>query len=146
MNSRPLTRAAVHFSIITQNKRQRGRAAACCIHALVGMWIHARLWATVTSRFSFTQADRTCGLHRIRVAVAEAGVNVEYMYTFVRQSGRNAVMIFRCDDTAKAESVLRTRRVWVTEEKNRYAMRAASSRGKRQRPPTTRRRPLLALL
>lgn len=53
--------------------------------------------------------DRPGGLHHILLALAATGINVEYMYAFVRQSGRNAVMIFRFDDPQKAESVLRTR-------------------------------------
>ncbi|MCU0539338.1 MAG: ACT domain-containing protein [Desulfobacterales bacterium] len=67
-------------------------------------------------------ADRPGGLHAILVALAAAGVNVEYMYAFVRQSGRNAVMIFRFDDTRKAESILRERGMRVIDGNDLAAM------------------------
>ena len=66
--------------------------------------------------------DRPGGLHEILVALAAAGINVEYMYAFVRQSGRNAVMIFRFDDSQKAESVLRDRGMRVIDGSDLAAM------------------------
>mgnify|MGYP006287356611 CR=1 FL=1 len=50
--------------------------------------------------------DQPGGLHRILQALFSAGINVEYMYAFVRQSGDNAVMIFRFDQPDQAVSVL----------------------------------------
>ena len=38
-------------------------------------------------------SDRPGGLHNILETLNNAGINVEYMYAFVRQSGDNAVMI-----------------------------------------------------
>lgn len=67
-------------------------------------------------------ADRPGGLHAILEALAGAGVNVEYMYAFVRQSGRNAVMIFRFDDTRKAESILCDRGMRVIDGNDLAAM------------------------
>jgi hypothetical protein len=61
-------------------------------------------------------------LHRILGTLAQAGVNVEYMYAFVRQSGQNAVMIFRFDDTARAIDVLSASGVPVINGKDLYAM------------------------
>jgi hypothetical protein len=51
-------------------------------------------------------ADQPGGLYHILDLLSRAGVNVEYMYAFVRNSGDNAIMIFRFDDTDKAIQAL----------------------------------------
>jgi hypothetical protein len=66
--------------------------------------------------------DKPGGLHRILQALSRHGVNVEYMYAFVRQSGRNAVLIFRFDDTAAAVALLRSEGLRVIDGKDLYAM------------------------
>jgi hypothetical protein len=66
--------------------------------------------------------DKPGGLHQILTALSEAGVNVEYMYAFVRQSGQNAVLIFRFDNTAAAAEVLRREGVQVIDGQDLYAM------------------------
>lgn len=50
--------------------------------------------------------DQPGGLHRILDLLQKNDVNVEYMYAFVQQSGDNAVMIFRFDQTDSAIRVL----------------------------------------
>ena len=50
--------------------------------------------------------DRTGGLAGVLKTVEAAGLNVEYMYAFVNNSGENAVLIFRFDDMDKAISAL----------------------------------------
>jgi len=66
--------------------------------------------------------DKPGGLHQILTALSAAGVNVEYMYAFVRQSGQNAVLIFRFDNTAAAAEVLRREGVRVIDGQDLYAM------------------------
>jgi hypothetical protein len=44
------------------------------------------------------------------------------MYAFVRQSGQNAVMIFRFDDVAKALEVLNAAGVRVIDGRDLYGM------------------------
>ncbi len=66
--------------------------------------------------------DKPGGLHQILTALAKAGVNVEYMYAFVRQSGQNAVLIFRFDNSAAAAEVLRREGVQVIDGQDLYAM------------------------
>ena len=51
-------------------------------------------------------SDRPGGLHGILGLLSEAGINVEYMYAFVQQSGDNAVMIFRFDKSEEAVTIL----------------------------------------
>jgi len=66
--------------------------------------------------------DKPGGLHQILTTLSRAGVNVEYMYAFVRQSGQNAVLIFRFDSTAAATEVLRREGVRVIDGQDLYAM------------------------
>jgi hypothetical protein len=66
--------------------------------------------------------DKPGGLRQILTTLSKAGVNVEYMYAFVRQSGQNAVLIFRFDNTAAAAEVLRREGVRVIDGPDLYAM------------------------
>ncbi len=50
--------------------------------------------------------DRPGGLHRILELLSNSQINVEYMYAFVQQSGKNAVLIFRFDRTDQAIEIL----------------------------------------
>ncbi|WP_045212083.1 ACT domain-containing protein [Desulfonatronovibrio magnus] len=50
--------------------------------------------------------DRPGGLHDILSMLSTNGINVEYMYAFVQQSGKNAVLIFRFDRTDEAIETL----------------------------------------
>jgi hypothetical protein len=67
-------------------------------------------------------ADQPGGLNRILEILFEAGINVEYMYAFVQQSGQNAVLIFRFDDIDNAIDVLTRSGVTVIEGQKLYAM------------------------
>jgi len=49
--------------------------------------------------------DEPGGLYRILGKLEENGINIEYMYTFVRQRGNNAIMIFRFEDITAAEKM-----------------------------------------
>ncbi len=61
--------------------------------------------------------DTPGGLHHILNVLKEAGINVEYMYAFVQQSGNNAIMIFRFDQTEPAIQVLQKKGVTVIDGK-----------------------------
>lgn len=50
--------------------------------------------------------DTPGGLHTILDVLSSNQINVEYMYAFVQQSGKNAVLIFRFDRTDQAIEVL----------------------------------------
>ncbi|HSR10487.1 MAG TPA: ACT domain-containing protein, partial [Thermodesulfobacteriota bacterium] len=64
--------------------------------------------------------DRPGGLADILKALSESGVNVEYLYAFVQQSGQNAIIIFRFDDTDQAIAVLSRSGVQILEGKKVY--------------------------
>ncbi len=67
-------------------------------------------------------SDQPGGLHHILRILQKANVNVEYMYAFVRQSGSNAVLIFRFDNPGEALRVLNENNVRVIEAETLYAM------------------------
>lgn len=66
--------------------------------------------------------DRPGGLHKILDILRSADINVEYMYAFVQQSGNNAVIIFRFDDTDGAIKTLLEHGVKVIEGERLYSM------------------------
>lgn len=50
--------------------------------------------------------DHPGGLHGILEMLRASGINVEYMYAFVQQSGSHALIIFRFDRTDQAIELL----------------------------------------
>jgi hypothetical protein len=60
--------------------------------------------------------DRPGGLNKILEILCSAELNVEYMYAYVRHSGRDAVMIFRFDNVDMAIDVLKTNDVSIVEK------------------------------
>lgn len=59
--------------------------------------------------------DRPGGLNKILEILRGAELNVEYMYAYVRHSGKDAVMIFRFDNTAAAIDALTSKGVSIIE-------------------------------
>ena len=66
--------------------------------------------------------DRPGGLHGILDLLTKAGINVEYMYAFVAQSGDNAVMIFRFDKIEEAVAILNENGVEIIDGNKLYTM------------------------
>lgn len=66
--------------------------------------------------------DRPGGLHTILEMLNAGGVNVEYMYAFVTQSGRNAILIFRFDRTDQAIEVLQKNKVRILSGNELYSL------------------------
>jgi len=66
--------------------------------------------------------DRPGGLGEILKILAEANINVEYLYAFVQQSGENAIIIFRFDETDRAIAVLSEKKVRILEGKKVYTL------------------------
>ena len=62
--------------------------------------------ATFTPVLVFAISDETGGLNKLLKNFTAANVNVEYMYAFAGK--KNAYMIFRVKDTAKAEKLLQS--------------------------------------
>ena len=59
--------------------------------------------------------DRPGGLNKILEILRGAELNVEYMYAYVRQTGKDAVMIFRFDNVVSAIEVLKRNNVSIIE-------------------------------
>ena len=66
--------------------------------------------------------DKPGGLHNILEIMQKSDINVEYMYAFVRQSGNNAVMIFRFENVAQAVKVLETGGITVISGEKLYSL------------------------
>jgi hypothetical protein len=66
--------------------------------------------------------DKPGGLHRILDILHKDGVNVEYMYAFVQQSGSNAVMIFRFDNIDEAVNILQENNLTVINGSKVYTL------------------------
>jgi hypothetical protein len=66
--------------------------------------------------------DQPGGLYRILDLLSGSGVNVEYMYAFVRNSGDKAIMIFRFDDTDKAIAALDRNNIKMINGKTVYTL------------------------
>lgn len=66
--------------------------------------------------------DRPGGLAEILKFLADAQINVEYLYAFVQQSGENAIIIFRFDETDRAIAVLSEKNVPILEGKKIYSL------------------------
>jgi hypothetical protein len=66
--------------------------------------------------------DKPGGLHHILNLLQDENINVEYMYAFVRQSGDNAVMIFRFDQIDAAVKRLKDGGVKVIQGEDLYAL------------------------
>ena len=66
--------------------------------------------------------DRPGGLHDILTMLHDVGLNVEYMYAFVRSSGDNAVMIFRIEKDQEAIRLLESRGVNVIDGQRLYSL------------------------
>ena len=66
--------------------------------------------------------DRPGGLAAIMKILAEAKINVEYLYAFVQQSGQNAIIIFRFDETDRAIAVLSEKKVVILDGKKMYTL------------------------
>lgn len=66
--------------------------------------------------------DQPGGLHHILDLLSRSGVNVEYMYAFVRNSGDNAIMIFRFDNVDKAIQALTENNIHIINGKTVHAL------------------------
>jgi hypothetical protein len=66
--------------------------------------------------------DRPGGLADILKCLSQSKINVEYLYAFVQQTGSNAIIIFRFDETDRAIEVLSKNGVKILEGKKVYAL------------------------
>jgi hypothetical protein len=74
----------------------------------------------VTDVVAVEVTDRPGGLHHILEMLQQAQINVEYMYAFVQQSGKNAVMIFRFDRIDEAIEILQKDGIAIVDGEKLY--------------------------
>ncbi len=61
---------------------------------------------TVTDVVAVEMKDEAGSLFSILSALADANINIEYMYAFTASTGSGAYVVFRVDDNAAAENAL----------------------------------------
>jgi len=66
--------------------------------------------------------DRPGGLGQVLQILAQAGINVEYMYAFVQHSGKNAVIIFRFDNLDDAITLLQKEGIHIYKGEEVYRL------------------------
>ena len=66
--------------------------------------------------------DRPGGLAEILKILADSSVNVEYLYAFVQHSGKDAIIIFRFDETDRAIEVLSQKKLRILKGPEVYAL------------------------
>jgi len=66
--------------------------------------------------------DKPGGLAGVLAALAERGINIEYMYAFVGKSGENAVVIFRIENADEAIKALQAGGVKIMAAQDVYAL------------------------
>jgi len=67
-------------------------------------------------------SDDPGGLHNILTMLQDAGINVEYMYAFVQQSGDSAVLILRFDRTEQGIELLQKNNIETIPGDKLYSM------------------------
>ncbi len=66
--------------------------------------------------------DHPGGLASVLAILAQAGINVEYMYAFVQHSGKNAVIIFRFDNLDEAINILQKEGIHIYKGEEVYRL------------------------
>jgi len=66
--------------------------------------------------------DRPGGLALVLAILAQADINVDYMYAFVQHSGKNAVIIFRFDNLDEAISLLQKEGIHIYKGEEVYRL------------------------
>ncbi|MBE5787205.1 MAG: hypothetical protein E7324_06650 [Clostridiales bacterium] len=65
----------------------------------------------LTDVLAVTVPDKPGGLAEILLLLSENEIAIEYLYSFVRNKGNNALIVFRVADIEKAQEILRKHQV-----------------------------------
>lgn len=76
--------------------------------------------ASVTEVIVAEVPDKPGGLASILKMLDEAGISVEYLYSFVRTPSQNALILFRVEDIENAMAALKNSDVRLLSEKDLY--------------------------
>lgn len=78
--------------------------------------------ARVSDVLAVEVPDRPGGLNEVLACLTESGVGVEYLYSFMRDKGRQAFIILRADDEDRAIAALRARGVTMLSQEEIEAL------------------------
>lgn len=71
----------------------------------------------LTDVLAVTVPDKPGGLADVLLMLSENDIAIEYLYSFVRNKGNNALIVFRVENIEKAQDILRDRQVnFLTQE------------------------------
>lgn len=75
--------------------------------------VNAGFTVALTEVLAMEVPDQPGGLANIIDILADAGINIEYMYAFVGTSGENAIVIFRIEKIDEAIPILQSKGVRI---------------------------------
>lgn len=70
----------------------------------------------VTELIAFQVDDKPGEMHKVLEILGDAGVNINYLYSFTRSSRKSAVILIKVDDNAKTETILRAKGINLVDE------------------------------
>ena len=68
----------------------------------------ARFPVSTTEVLAVEVSDKPGGLNHALQILNDAGVSIEYLYSFIKRNGNKALILFRVEDPAKAVDVLQS--------------------------------------
>lgn len=82
------------------------RCIVCDYERAERVMTEAGYTARVTEVLAVSVPDKPGGMAMAIRALTDAGISIEYLYSFVRTAGSNALLIFRVEELEKAAKVL----------------------------------------
>ncbi len=76
------------------------------------------LLASITSVIGAVIPHEPGGLNKVLQILADADVNIEYLYAFTAVSGKDACVVMRVEDNAQAERVLKENSIAILTEED----------------------------
>lgn len=78
--------------------------------------------ATVTQVIALEVPDEPGGLARVLAYLDQAGINIEYLYSFVAKKGQNAILMMRVETIPEALAVLTENNIPLVSEEQIYSL------------------------
>lgn len=96
------------------------RCIVCDAERAAKVMSDAGYTARVTDVLAVSVPDRPGGMALAVRALTDAGISIEYLYSFVRSAGDHALLIFRVEDLDRAAKVLEEKGIQlITQEQVR---------------------------
>lgn len=78
--------------------------------------------ASVTEVIAIEVPDEPGGLAGVLEYLEEAGINIEYLYSFVEKPEQDALILMRVENIAKAAEIFRSKNIKVLEGERLYTL------------------------